>query len=327
MGTTPVPTSHYLGTETEYIVSDDHYEELMDQLKVVQDRVRACVYKKATGLYLHGRPGTSKTHTVRSLLDRLAVGYGYSNGHLTPIGLFDLLDENRDRIIVLDDVSAIFNQPIALQLLLAALGNGHDPSGVRVVRYKTAKEDRTVQFSGAIVALSNLALSGHHETILPALRDRIQVIHYDPSDEQIVALCRHIADGGMHGLTPKACRTVLAYLLGRLEGEELRPSVRLFVDKALRDFELHEAGCTETHWHDLINSTIRQELMQLTQPTTDLSRAERISAERRMALEIYRAFEDTDSRIKAWSERTGSAKSSFYRRLKELKAEGMIARA
>jgi hypothetical protein len=305
-------------------MSEIHYEDLMNQLKVVQDRVRACIYKKATGLYLHGRPGTSKTYTVRSLLNRLAVGYGYSNGHLTPIGLFDLLDENRDRIIVLDDVSAIFNQPIALQVLLAALGNGHDPGGVRVVRYKTAKGDRTVQFSGAIVALSNLALSRHHETILPALRDRIQVIHYDPSDEQVIALCGHIADGGLHGLPPRECHTVLAYLLGRLEGEELRPSVRLFVDKALRDYELYKTGCTETHWHDLINSTIRQELMQLTQPTNDLSRAERLAAERRIAFEIYRASDDAESRIKAWTERTGSGKSSFYRRLKELREEGTI---
>lgn len=302
----------------------NHYDGLLDQLKVVKDRVRACIHKKATGLYLHGRPGTSKTHTVRSLLDRLAIGYGYSNGHLTPIGLFDLLDENRDRIIVLDDVSAIFNQPIALQLLLAALGKGHDASGGRVVRYKTAKGDRTVQFSGAIVALSNLSLSGHHETILPALRDRIQVIHYDPSDEQIVALCGHIADGGLHGLTPKECHMVLAYLLGRLEGEELRPSVRLYVDKALRDYDLWKAGCTETHWHDLINSTIRQELLQLTQPTNDLSRAERLAAERRIALDIYYMFEDAESRLGAWTERTGSGKSSFYRRLKELREEKMI---
>jgi len=304
-------------------MGENHYEALMDQLKIVQDRVRACIYKKATGLYLHGRPGTSKTHTVRSLLDRLAIGYGYSNGHLTPIGLFDLLDENRDRIIVLDDVSAIFNQPIALQLLLAALGNGHDASGVRVVRYKSAKGDRTVHFSGAIVALSNLSLSGHHETILPALRDRMQVIHYDPSDEQVVALCRHISDEGTHGLTPKECHMVLAYLLGRLEGEELRPSVRLYVDKALRDYDLWKAGCTETHWHDLINSTIRQELLRLTQLTNDLSRAERVAAERRIALDIYR-MHDVESRIKAWTERAGSGKSSFYRRLKELRDEGMI---
>lgn len=305
-------------------MDSNHYEDLMDQLKVVQDRVRACIYKKATGFYLYGRPGTSKTHTVRCLLDRLSIGHGYSNGHLTPIGLFDLIDENRDRIIILDDVSAIFNQPIALQLLLAALGNGHDFSGVRVVRYKTAKGDRTVQFTGSIIALSNLALSGHHETILPALRDRIQVLHYDPSDEQIIALCRHIADKGLHGLTPKECHMVLAYLLSRLEGHELRASVRLFVDKALRDYDLWKMGCTETHWHDLINSTIRQELMRLTQPTNDLCRAERIAAEQRIAFDIYLAFKDTESRVKAWKERTGSGKSSFYRRIAELKRDERI---
>ena len=108
-----------------------HFDSLTTQLKIVKDRVRGVVHRKHTGLYLYGRAGTGKTYTVRSLLDRLAVNHTYSSGHLTPIGLFDLIQANQDRVIVLDDVSSIFNQPIALQLLLAALGNPHDDSGIR----------------------------------------------------------------------------------------------------------------------------------------------------------------------------------------------------
>src|SRR4051794_7817813 len=120
--------------------SKAHFDDLMRQIKVVKDRVRGVVHRHSNGVYLYGRPGTSKTHMVRSTLDLLAVNYTHHSGHLTPIGLFDLLDENRDRIIVLVDVSAIFNAPIALQLLLAALGNPHDGSKIRYIRYKTAKE-------------------------------------------------------------------------------------------------------------------------------------------------------------------------------------------
>ena len=65
-------------------------------------------------------------------------------------------------------------------------------------------------------------------------------------------------------------------------------------------------------------------MLQLTQPTNDLSRAERLAAERRIALDIYYMFEDAESRLGAWTERTGSGKSSFYRRLKELREEKMI---
>ncbi len=159
---------------------DKHYEDLTRKVKVIKDRVRGVVHRQSNGLYLHGRPGTSKTFLVRSTLDMLKVNYSHHSGHLTPIGLFDLLEENRDRIIVLDDVSAIFNQPIALQLLLAALGNAHDGSKTRYVRYKTAKETRSVPFTGGVICISNLSLDGHHQEVLAALKDRVFVINYEP---------------------------------------------------------------------------------------------------------------------------------------------------
>ncbi len=99
---------------------DSHFEELLKQQKIVKDRVRGVVHGESNGMYLHGRPGTSKTYMIRTTLETQAVNYAYANGHLTPIGLFDLIEANQDRIIVLDDVASIFNQPIALQLLLAA---------------------------------------------------------------------------------------------------------------------------------------------------------------------------------------------------------------
>ena len=146
----PFSLSHFAEAEKVRtgITEADQYASLMRQVKIVKDRVRGVVHRKCNGVYLYGRPGTSKTHTVCTTLDNLAVNYAYSNGHLTPIGLFDLIMENRDRVIVIDDVSAIFNQPIALQLLLAALGNRHDDTGVRYVRYKTARGDEVVAFRG-----------------------------------------------------------------------------------------------------------------------------------------------------------------------------------
>lgn len=98
----------------------------MSQSTVIKDRVRGVFHGRSNGLYLHGRPGSSKTHIVRTTLDLLAANYTAHSGHLTPIGLYDLLEENADRTLVLDDVSSILNAPIALQLLLAALGNPHD---------------------------------------------------------------------------------------------------------------------------------------------------------------------------------------------------------
>lgn len=90
----------------------------------------------------------------------------------------------------------------------------------------------------------------------------------------------------------------------------------------MKDFELHEAGLTETHWKDLIRSNLEQQLVELKHPTNDLSRVEQIAAERRIALDILLSFESKAERIDQWKRRTGKSQSAFYRRVKELREEG-----
>jgi hypothetical protein len=302
----------------------DDYEELLRQIMIVKDRVRGVFHGQSTGMYLHGRPGTSKTYMVRSTLDNLAANYCLHNGHLTPIGLFDMIAENQSRIIVLDDVSAIFNQPIALQLLLAGLGNPHDGSGVRQVRYKTARETREVDFTGGIICLSNLSLDGHHHEVLAALKDRINVISYEPTDDQIIALIQQIAKQGVKDVSPNDCNKVAAFLVAECKARNIRPSVRLFVDKLVPDYKLWAEGKTETHWKDLGRSSIEQQVVGLEHDTRDLSRAEQTEAERRIALEIYLSYPTGKERVAAWKERTGRSQAAFYRRIKELQIEGRL---
>jgi hypothetical protein len=306
------------------MASNNELDDLLKQQMVIKDRVRGIVHEKSNGMYLHGRPGTSKSYMVLTTLDTLAVNYSYSNGHLTPIGLFDLLSENRDRIIVLDDVSAIFNAPIALQLLLAALGNPHDGTRVRYVRYKTAKGDQVEPFSGGVIAISNLPLAHHHHEVLAAINDRVFVIGYEPTDEQIIALINKLADDGVKGVPPEKARPVAHFLVTECKLREIRPSVRLFVDKALVDFQLWEAGNSETHWKDLIVSNLKQQAVEPQFPTNDLSRAEQVAAERRIALGIYLEHIGRKERVEAWRERTGKGQSSLYNRLGELRKEGKL---
>lgn len=90
------------------------YESLQLRLKVVTDRVRAVVAGRSNGIYLFGRPGTSKTFTVRSTLEALGAPHEYEAGRLTPIGLFELIAEHPNKILVLDDVSSIFDSSTAV---------------------------------------------------------------------------------------------------------------------------------------------------------------------------------------------------------------------
>ena len=95
---------------------------------IVRDRVRAVARGYATGFYLYGGPGTAKTHTVRVVLEQeIKEIYTYLRGHLTALGLFEVLGANRDEVIVLDDLGAILQSVIALQILLAALEHSASP--------------------------------------------------------------------------------------------------------------------------------------------------------------------------------------------------------
>jgi hypothetical protein len=143
--------------------------ELERQLGVVRDRVRGVASHGLPGFYLYGRAGTSKTYTVRTTLASLNCEYVYHAGHLTPIGLFELLEENPTKVIVLDDVASIFDQPKALSILLAALGK--QPDGSRIVKYKRQGRTIRVAFSGGIIAISNLELHGN--AVVDALRSRV----------------------------------------------------------------------------------------------------------------------------------------------------------
>ncbi len=169
-------------------------DDLHSCLSVVRDRVRGVALGHHTGFYLFGRPGTGKTYNIRRTLEQDGVKYYYHHGHLTPMGLFELLEEHPDCIIVLDDVAEILNQRIAVQILLAALGSQPGETGVRIVKYHRQRLDATVRFTGGIILISNLELRA--APLLNALKSRIHYLKYNPGDVQISALMRDIASHG-----------------------------------------------------------------------------------------------------------------------------------
>lgn len=300
-------------------------ETLHRQQSLIRDRIRAVVHGEANGIYLHGRPGSSKTYVVRTTLENLGQRYTYSNGHLTPIGLFGLIEENPQSVILLDDVSSIFQQPTALQILLAALGTPHDGSRTRTVRYKTANDDRVAFFDGSIIAISNLQLAGHSNQVLEALQDRVHVMAFEPADEEIEAAIHEIAGTAPRGVESSHAVEVAVFLLEQCRALGVRPSVRLFVDKALPDFRLWHAGNSESHWQDLVRSGVRQMVIPQQHGLRDMTRRDQIAAERNTVLNICAAYAKRSDRLAAWSAQTGKSQSAFYRRFQELQREGLLS--
>ena len=71
------------------------------KLQLIRDRVRGVAEGYHTALFLKGRSGTSKTVTVKEELDRLGIPYIICNARMSPMGLFELMAEHPEHVIVL----------------------------------------------------------------------------------------------------------------------------------------------------------------------------------------------------------------------------------
>jgi hypothetical protein len=291
---------------------------------VVRDYVRGVAGHYATGLYLFGRPGTAKTHTVRAVLEgEVREVYAYQRGHLTPLGLFELIADHPDEVIVLDDLGFVLKSDVALQVLLSALEHPTARDRGRVVKYRRQGREERATFRGGVVCISNRAL--HDDELLGAFKRRVHTLNYDPPDAQLGALMLDIADRGWPAgapvptVGPADARAVAHFVIGEMLRRGCRFDLRLLVNKALPDYQQWKDGEAESDWRDLVTASIEEHLVALRHdPAPRPSREGRKEEEQALVRQILREHAAREDRVRAWNERTGKSERAFYRRLAEL---------
>ena len=184
-------------------------ESFEARLQLIRDRVRSVAEGYHTAAYLVGRPGTSKTFTVKEELERLRTAFLVRNSRMSPMGLFELLEENPEHVIVLDDIATLFNHKQALQILMAALDG--DPEQPRTITYKTKDENRKVEFAGGIIAISNVPL--RNDPLALAVASRVVQLEHEPTDQEIAAFMRRLAADGYKDLRPEQCQEVVEFVV------------------------------------------------------------------------------------------------------------------
>jgi hypothetical protein len=298
--------------------------ELDRRQAIVRDYVRGVARQYATGLYLFGRPGTAKTHTVRAILEgEIREPYTYQRGHLTPMGLFELIAGQADDVIVLDDLGAVLRSDIARQILLSALEHPTSRDRSRVVKYRRQGREERAVFRGGIVCISNKEL---HDELLGAFKSRVHTLNYDPTSAQLGALMLNLADRGWpQGSTdpeinPETARAIAHYVIGEMLRLGCPFDLRLLVNKAFPDYQQWKDGEAESDWRDLITASIEEHLVAV-RHSADLpvSREARKDEERAIVQEIVQNHPARDERVRVWIERTGKSERTFYRRLAEMR--------
>lgn len=287
------------------------FEQLRDQIR---DRVEGVARHYHHGLYLAGRGGTSKTYTVEESLKRTGTPWILRSGHMTPLGLFSVLENYPDHVVVLDDVGGMFRAPEARQILLAALGG---PLGAsRPVSYVRDKKNKTVLFNGGIIAISNLPLA--QDPVLNALRSRIPCVEFEPTDDQVAAFMLQLAGQGHLDVGANECIEVARFVIHESTACDHRLDLRDFT-KAVQDFRQCRDGHAKTRWQDLVRSGLRHRLVRISPP----SKAEQMEEECRLAERLTAKYPGRNQRADRdheWRDRTGKSPDTMYRHLRKAQA-------
>ena len=180
-----------------------------ERFAFVTDMVTMLCNDAQASVVVTGPGGLGKSYTVTraleangftdvSLLDGIYdVGaripsnkYIVVKGHSTPKGLYRLLFENKDGVIVFDDCDSVLKDPVSLNLLKGAL----DSYDRRIISWRADIRDEdlptTFEFKGRVVFISNLSSTQIDQAIIT----RSMAVDLSMTTQQKVERMRHIMD-------------------------------------------------------------------------------------------------------------------------------------
>lgn len=287
-----------------------HLREFERARDLIRDRTQAVAQHHHTGAFLVGRPGTSKTVTVEDTLRRLDLPWTLWNARISPMGLWLVMQENPESVIVIDDVSTLFcsSNKAALQVLLAGLGG--EPGQPRQVKYATKDDRVSFSFSGGLIAIGNEL--PRRDPVADALLSRIPVLHHDPSDAMIGAFMRDQAKRGYKDIGPRECAEVVEFVIAESRAAEFRLDLR-HMRAAWEDFRFWKSG-SRHDWKTLVRSSMQR--LTATEPIL-LDKQQEIEQDRQRVKSAIKQHPDD---LKKQIEASGLKRSTFFLRRKEVRA-------
>ncbi len=304
-------------------LSDDDLQQLakFDELRnMLADRARTVAHGFQNGAYIVGPPGTGKTYTVSKVLEGMKANFIVKNAKMTAPGLWELLNDNREKTIVLDDIPSLAAERAALQILMAGLGG--KPGEPRLITYTSAEVDkgrRSFEFRGGIIAVSNVPL--RQDPLAKAVASRVPLLHHNPTDDMLIAFMRQQAIKGYKDLSAVEALETVEFAIAELRAAESRVDLRV-MPKALEDRRFWADHATATHWKELVRSSIKFLATPVDQPVTRDATKEK---ERRIAQDLFRNFplpQDAMKRDEEWKRLTGKSVDTLLRHGRALRGLG-----
>lgn len=211
------PSKYYLkqkiaGLETASAssVTVDSKFNINDRFTFVEKLVTMVASKATPSAIITGEGGLGKTHTVINTLRALGMKdiselepgtvvassncFRVVKGFSTAKGLYKILFENKNNIVIFDDCDSVLKDPDALNILKAGL----DSYDKRLVTWNTSLKDdglpRVFEFKGGIIFISNMP----QEKIDQALKTRSMNVDLTMTTDQKVERMSFIIEKSGH---------------------------------------------------------------------------------------------------------------------------------
>ena len=198
-------------TKTEVSAPRESRFSINERFGFVSDMVTMLANGAQASVVVTGPGGLGKSYTVTkalsangfkdmSILDgEFQVGQRVTNkkfivvkGYSTPKGLYRLLYENKDGVIVFDDCDSVLKDPVSLNLLKGAL----DSYSRRIISWRADIRDEDLptsfEFKGRVVFISNLSSSQIDQAIIT----RSMAVDLSMTTQQKIDRMRHILESG-----------------------------------------------------------------------------------------------------------------------------------
>lgn len=141
----------------EFIKKSKTTDKLDKAYEIIQGLTKALVKsKKIHGMILQSPTGLGKTYNCMKTLTKEGLNidddFVVLRGYTTPLEMYQFLYNNKDKIILMDDITTVFKSERALGILLSAL---YHPSNTRIVNYLSSSYALDVpeqfEFTGKII--------------------------------------------------------------------------------------------------------------------------------------------------------------------------------
>lgn len=130
--------------------------QLLDHIEQIQSKVELMhLSARSHALIVDGPAGYGKTQAVTEALERAGLEAARLGSYSTPLNLFNFLNENQSRIVILDDVAGLFYDRAAMAILKAA--TWASPGG-RVITWgstTTKANADDFEFQGKLIVICN----------------------------------------------------------------------------------------------------------------------------------------------------------------------------